>query len=295
MISSMTAFGRAKRPVSNKIITVEIRSVNSRYLDASFKLPRAYSYLEEKIRARLTASGISRGKVEVYVGLELTESGPVSIRVDSAYAEGYIAALRELRDRYGLKDDISVMKVAACPDVFTLLRPEEDANQDWEELCPVLEEALAAFLQTRRAEGERIGNDIRGKMDGVAALAGQIRAISAEETVGYRAKLEDRLRQILGDNNIVMEESRILTECAIFADKIAVDEELVRLSCHFSAFSDILSSGEPVGRKLDFLLQEINRETNTIGSKANNVKIARIVVEMKNELEKIREQIQNLE
>lgn len=295
MISSMTAFGRAKKPVANKIITVEIRSVNSRYLDTSFKLPRAYSYLEEKIKTRLTASGITRGKVEVYVGLEVTGSDAVSIRVDTAYAEGYITALRELRDRFALKDDISVMSVAACPEVFTFLRPDEDADRDWEQLCPVLDEALAVFLQTRRTEGEKIGSDIRAKMDGIAAYTGQIREISAQDTVGYRAKLEERLRQILGDNRIVIDENRILTECAVFADKIAVDEELVRLSCHFGAFAEILSSGEPVGRKLDFLLQEINRETNTIGSKANNVKIARIVVNMKNELEKIREQIQNLE
>lgn len=295
MITSMTAFGRAKEQVENKIITVEIKSVNSRYLDTTFKLPRVYSQFEDKIKSRLMSAGISRGKVEIYVATESIGSDAVEINIDLPYAKGYIEALRMLRDEFSLKDDITTMSVAACRDVFTLTRAEEDAERDWQQLCSVLDKAVEAFVEVRRNEGEKIKADIISKMDGIAKLRDQIKTISEEDTVGYKAKLEERIKALLADNNIAIDEQRILTECAIFADKIAIDEELVRLGCHFGAFRDILSSEEPVGRKLDFLIQEINRETNTIGSKANNVKIARIVVDVKSELEKIREQIQNLE
>ncbi len=295
MVNSMTAFGRAKEQIENKIITVEIKSVNSRYLDTSFKLPRSYTQFEDKIKSRLLASGISRGKVEIYLGIESIGSDTLQINLDVPYAEGYIKALRELRDSFGLTDDITTMSVAQCRDVFTFTRAEEDAERDWEQLCTVIDVAIEAFLNVRRCEGEKIKADIIEKMNGIAERAEEIKAISESDTVGYKSKLEERIKALLADNNVAIDEQRILTECAIFADKIAIDEELVRLGCHFGAFRDILSSPEPVGRKLDFLIQEINRETNTIGSKANNVNIARIVVDVKSELEKIREQIQNLE
>ena len=295
MVNSMTAFGRAKEQIENKIITIEIKSVNSRYLDTSFKLPRSYTQFEDKIKSRLLTSGISRGKVEIYLGIESIGSDTLQINLDIPYAEGYIKALKELRDTFGLTDDITTMSVAQCRDVFTFTRAEEDAERDWERLCTVLDKAIEAFLEVRRCEGEKIKADIIEKMNSIVARAEEIKAISESDTVGYKNKLEERIKALLSDNNVAIDEQRILTECAIFADKIAIDEELVRLGCHFGAFRDILASPEPVGRKLDFLIQEINRETNTIGSKANNVNIARIVVDVKSELEKIREQIQNLE
>lgn len=295
MIKSMTAFGRAKLEGEIRDITVEMKSVNSRFFDCSVKLPRSLSYLEEKVKAYVQKNGISRGKVDVYITVENHGSDVGNITVDTAFAEKYIEALCLLRDKFGLKDDISVMSVARNSEIFTFEKPVEDAEREWETLSSVLDEAIRSHSAMREAEGRKAELDITGKIEHIRELAAEVEKISAEDTVGYRDKLEERLRKILSDNSIAIDENRLLTECALWADKIAIDEELVRLRSHFGAFYDIVSLPEPSGRKLDFLIQELNRETNTIGSKANNAKIARIVVDMKGEIEKIREQVQNIE
>ncbi len=295
MIKSMTAFGRATGTAGGKNFVCEIRSVNNRYLDCFVKLPRAYGFLEEKIISFIKESGISRGKIEVYVGVEITESLGTTVELDTAYAEGYIAALRKLRDEFSLSDDISTMSVAANRDLFLVKKPEEDAERDWEDFKPVLEQAIAAFNSEREREGENLKADLMVKRYNLASLAKKIGELSAVQTESYRERLEARLRQHIGEMDMEFDSQRILTECAIFADKVAVDEELVRLESHFKAFDEAMNSSQPVGRRLDFLLQEMNREVNTTGSKCNDSSITALVVDAKCELEKIREQIQNLE
>ena len=295
MIKSMTAFGRARKTVGGKDITVEIKSVNNRFFDCSTKLPRAFSYLEEKIKPYLQQNSVSRGKVDVYIGIDVINSPMPDITVDDGYASAYIKALNVLADKYSLKDDISVMSVAQNRDIFVIKKSEEDTEKEWNDLRQVLDEALEKFIIARQREGANIELDIKSKVKNISSLVKKIETLSLSDTQSYREKLESRLRDMLSDNKLIFDEARILTECAIFADKIAIDEEIVRLNSHFSAFSDIIVSNEPAGRKLDFLLQEMNRETNTIGSKCQNASIARLVVDIKCELEKIREQIQNIE
>ncbi len=295
MIKSMTAFGRAKRQGEAKDITIEIKSVNSRFFDCNVKLPRAYVFLEERIKEHIRKHAVARAKVDVFVTVDNHSSGVGNVGLDSAYLESYLSALRRLADEYGLPDDISVMTVARNQDIFTYDKPEEDLEAEWELFCSVLDEAIVGYSEMREREGAKAETDIKAKIELVRAYADEVEQISHEDTVGYRDKLEAKIKAILEDAKITPDENRLLTECAIWADKIAIDEELVRLRSHFGAFYDICSANEPSGRKLDFLMQELNRETNTIGSKANNAKIARIVVNMKGELEKIREQIQNIE
>lgn len=295
MIRSMTAFGRARATVGGKDITVELRSVNNRFFDCSVKLPRAFSFLEEKIKPYLQAASVSRGKVDVFITIDVIDSHTAEIALDEGYAAAYLNALRRLGDTFGLKDDISIMTVAQNRELFLVKKGEEDAEKDWAELRTVLDEALAKFLAAREREGRNIEKDLCEKVALIQEKVNEIEALSLEDTKTYREKLEARLREMLSDNRIVFDESRILTECAVFADRVAIDEELVRLRSHFDGFEEILRSGEPVGRRLDFLVQEMNRETNTIGSKCQNATIARLVVDIKCEIEKIREQIQNIE
>ncbi len=295
MIRSMTAFGRARETVGGKDITVEIRSVNNRFFDCSVKLPRAFSFLEEKIKPYLQSASVSRGKVDVFIGIDVIDAPDTQIALDEGYAAAYLKALKQLGDTFGLRDDISIMSVAQNRDLFIIQKAEEDVERDWADVRVVLDAALEKFLAGRRREGENIQKDLCGKVDAIQERVKQIEAISEKDTVNYRQKLEARLREMLSDNRLVFEESRILTECALFADRVAIDEELVRLRSHFDGFHEILCSNEPVGRRLDFLVQEMNRETNTIGSKCQNAQIARLVVDIKCEIEKIREQIQNIE
>ncbi len=295
MIKSMTAFGRAKATVGGKDITVEIKSVNNRFFDCSVKLPRAFSFLEEKIKPHLQSKSIARGKVDVYITIEVIDTPNVCFSIDEGYAEAYISALRELGERFGLRDDISIMSVARNSDIFVTRKSEEDTEKDWADLCSVLDIAVDKFLAAREREGANILADLEAKVEAIKENVNKIEELSLSETESYRERLEGKLRDMLSDNRIVFDENRILTECAIFADKIAIDEELVRLRSHFCGLADILAFGEPAGRKLDFLVQEMNRETNTIGSKCQNASIARLVVDIKCELEKIREQIQNIE
>ncbi len=295
MMKSMTAFGRARGTAGGKDITAEIKSVNSRYLDCSVKISRAFSFLEERIKPYLQEKGLVRGKVDVYIGVEVLESSGAEISVDMELAEGYLGALRSLRDRFSLRDDISVMSLARYGDIFTLKKPEEDAERDWQEIKPVLDAAIEQFMAGREREGKNIEQDLFSKLEGIKATVSKIEELSLGDAADYRQKIEERIKKMLEDNRISIDENRILTECAIFADKIAIDEELVRLRSHFDAFKEYTQSDEPVGRKIDFLMQEMNREINTIGSKCNNSDIAHYVVNVKTELEKIREQIQNIE
>ena len=295
MIRSMTGFGRCRATVDGLDITVEIKSVNSRFFDCNTKISRAYSYLEERVKPYLQSMGVSRGKVDVWIGVETLDSGCVDVALDEGYLRGYLEALYRMRDEFGLRDDISVMSVSRRPELFLVKKPEEDVERDWARVLQVLEQATEAFLSVRAREGEALAADMRAKILELSHTVDEVERRSAADVASYRERLAERIREALADNQITPDETRLLTECAIHADKVAVDEELVRLRTHFAAFEEILSSGEPVGRKLDFLLQEMNREVNTTGSKCNDAQIARLVVDAKCMLEKIREQIQNLE
>ncbi len=297
MANSMTAFGRAKclSADGSKDITAEIKSVNSRYLDATVKLPRIYSFLEEKVKGYLTSKGISRGKVEVFIGVDVLSQTGLETGLDTAVAASYIEALKKLRDEFSLPDDITVMKVAQNREIFTVKHAEDDAERDWQDVKTALDGAIDTFLERRAAEGKRLMDDVAKKIEGIRAIAAKIKELSEKDIAGYSEKLTERIKKLLTDFDVEISEQRILTEAAIFADKAAIDEELVRLSSHFDSFYEIAGGSEPAGRKLDFLIQEMNRETNTMGSKANNAEIAHLVVDIKAELEKIREQIQNIE
>lgn len=295
MIRSMTAFARAQHADDQHTLTVEMRSVNNRYLDVSPRLPRAWAGLEERIRPLLQGRGVSRGKVDITVTLETRVSTDPAAAVNDEAVRAYLDTLYYLRDKYGLADDISVMRVASNPAVFQKEQAEVDLDEVWAMLSPVLTEAVDAFVEAREREGARLRADLLGKLGNIRNLVSDVDRMSAEDVSGYRKKLEERLRAILADNRVTADENRILTECALHADKIAVDEELVRLGSHFSLFEELMNADDAVGRKLDFLVQEMNREVNTIGSKCADAEIAHRIVDAKNELEKIREQIQNLE
>ena len=295
MARSMTAYGRAKTQRGGKDILVEIRSVNNRFFDCSVRISRLYGFLEDRVRGFIREHGPSRGKIDVLVSIESMASSGTEIRLDEVYTESYLQALYRLRDAYGLPDDISVMTVARNPSVFAERRREENAEEEWEEIRPAIEEALASFLAMSEAEGERLISDLVAKKEHLLSLLPLVEAQSKEDTDRYFSRLEARLTTVLESRGVSADPARILTECAVFADKVAVDEEIVRLRSHFRAFDDMVVSKEPIGKKLDFLIQEMNRETNTIGSKCCSTEISKIVIEMKNEIEKIREQVQNIE
>ena len=296
MIKSMTAFGRGRREGEKKDITVEIKSVNSRFFDCNVKMPRIYLALEEKIKSYIKQNAVARAKIDVFITVQNKSGATGELSVDTELARAYLDALRGLSADLEVRDDVTVSTLVRLnPDILRSTNPEEDMDAAWAELVPVIDEAIAGYTAMREAEGAKLEADIKAKIEQVRAYSNEVETISHEDTVGYRDKLETRIRNILGSFEVDVDEQRLLTECAVWADKIAIDEELVRLRSHFDAFYSIAALGEPSGRKLDFLMQELNRETNTIGSKANNARIARIVVDMKGELEKIREQVQNIE
>ena len=296
MIKSMTAFGRGRREGEKKDITVEIKSVNSRFFDCNVKMPRVYLALEEKIKSYIKQNAVARAKIDVFITVQNKSGATGELSVDTELASAYLDALRGLSADLEVRDDVTVSTLVRLnPDILRSANPEEDMDAAWAELVPVIDEAIAGYTAMREAEGAKLEADIKAKIEQVRAYSNEVEAISQGDTVGYRDKLETRIRNILGSFEVTVDEQRLLTECAVWADKIAIDEELVRLRSHFDAFYSIAALGEPSGRKLDFLMQELNRETNTIGSKANNARIARIVVDMKGELEKIREQVQNIE
>ena len=292
MVKSMTGYGRAVETINRREFTVEVRSVNNRYLDCTVKLPRSLSFAEDKLKQAVKA-GISRGKVDVYVSVRSEGAEQVQVTLNQAMVEGYLAAMRQMVDGYGVRDDISVSTLARMPEVFTVERAQVDEEQLLLDLMQAAEKALLSYDAMRTAEGAALEQDLRSRGQTILALVEQVEAGSGQTVIDYRTRLENKLREVL--SNTTIDESRILTEAAIFADKVAVDEETVRLRSHLEQMNTMLESGGPIGRKLDFLLQEMNREANTIGSKCSDVRLARVVVDIKAELEKIREQTQNIE
>ena len=292
LINSMTGYGRAVQTVSGREYTVEIRSVNNRYLDCTVKLPRALSFAEDAVKRRVREN-VSRGKVDVFVTLGGTQATGVQVSLNRPVLEGYLRAMNEMVRDYAVHDDISVMKLAALPDVFTVEKAQEDEQELQQNLLSVVDAALEQYQAMRRTEGQALAADLRGRANTILALVEQVEKRSVVTLQEYRQRLTSKMQEVLGDTNI--DEARILTEAAIYADKIAVDEETVRLRSHLSQLNTMLDNGGAIGRKLDFLMQAMNREANTIGSKGNDLQQARTVVEIKAELEKIREQMQNIE
>jgi len=292
MVKSMTGYGRARETVNKRDITVEMRSVNNRYLDCSVKLPRAYLFAEDAIKSRIQGA-VSRGKVDVFVTIDSTGADEAVVAVNEGLAESYLKAIRQLSERFGLAEEMSALSLSRLPDVMTLTKAEEDLESLGADICQVLDAAIANYNAMRATEGRKLAEDILGRLDTIEALTGKVEERSPKTVAEYREKLLGRMREVLESTTI--DESRILTEAAIFADKVAVDEETVRLRSHLAQLRDMLHSDQPIGRKLDFLIQEVNRESNTIGSKGNDIEIARWVVELKAEVEKIREQVQNIE
>ena len=291
-MKSMTGYGRAKEERDGKTITVELRAVNHRYLDCTVKAPRQYGFLDDAVK-KAAAARIARGKVEIFVGVEVEEGGDVAVTVNHQLAKRYLDALHDLSETYGLRDDVTMMTLAKLPDVLGSERIEQDAEAMTREVLAVFDKACDGFDQMRLREGEKLAEDVRGRCAAIERMVGEVETRSPERVKEYREKLLARMQEVLADTSI--DETRILTEAAIYADKTAVDEETVRLRSHLHQMDGMLQETQPIGRKLDFLVQEMNREANTIGSKANDVAMARIVVDIKSEIEKIREQIQNIE
>ena len=292
MIRSMTGYGRAKETIHNRDITIELRSVNNRFLDCTVKIPRVYTFCEDVVRAQVQKA-ITRGKVDVFITIQSVGAEATTVTVNRDLAAGYVRALHGLAEEYGLRDDISVMGVARFQDVLTVSKAEEDMESLSADICTVLQQAIAGYNAMREAEGARLCEDIVGRLATIEALTGTIEERSPDTVAEYRERLSAKMKEVLQSTTI--EESRILMEAAIYSDKVAVDEETVRLRSHLAQMETMLASGGAVGRKLDFLLQEMNREANTIGSKCTDLRLAQVVVEIKGELEKIREQIQNIE
>lgn len=292
MIRSMTGYGRSQQTLDGREILVEIKSVNHRYFEFSARVPRAYGYLEEKLKSFLQGK-VSRGKIEMGVTIYNIEGKDALIEVNSSIAKGYVDALRKANESLMLKDDITLSNLIRLPDIFNVIKNTEDEEVIWNDVKIAAEEALNNFVSMREAEGVKMREDVEQRLDYIEKLVGKVEERSPMVTEAYRERLYNKLVEILNDKKI--DEQRILTEAAIFSEKTAVDEETVRLKSHINQFRNLLESGEPVGRKLDFLIQEFNRESNTIGSKAQDVEITKIVVELKSEIEKIREQIQNIE
>ena len=292
MIKSMTGYGRAVESVNGREITVELRSVNNRYLDCSVRLPRLLSFAEDAVKQAVKAS-ISRGKVDVFISVRTEGGEETQVTLNTAVLEGYLKAMRQMVEQYGVADDISASGLSRLPEVFLVEKPEVDEEQLLSDLMGVVAKALEGYDAMRSREGEALDNDLRSRGQTILSLVAQVEEGNGQTVIDYRARLEAKLREVL--ENTAIDESRILTEAAIFADKVAVDEETVRLRSHLQQMNAMLDGGGAVGRKLDFLLQEMNREANTIGSKCTDVRLARIVVDIKAELEKIREQTQNIE
>ena len=292
MVRSMTGFGRSKNQINGFDVTVEIKSVNHRYFEFSCRMPRAFNFLEEKIKSYLNQK-ISRGKVEVSIMVDDLNQNSTVVEINREYADAYIKALGDLAKEYKLKNDVKVSTLAGNSEMFKIRRQQIEDDVIEAAIMPVLEEACDNFISMRSVEGERLLKDVISRTDYILSKVEIIEKRSPETVAAYQEKITNKIKDLIGDNTV--DEQRILTEVAIFADKVAVAEETVRLRSHIKQFAGLLESDEPVGRKLDFIVQEMNRETNTIGSKAQDIEIAHIVVDIKSEIEKIREQIQNME
>lgn len=292
MIRSMTGYGAAEETVNGRNIRVEIKSVNHRFFEFSAKVPRSFGFLEEKMK-RLLSEGISRGKVDVGVFIQTVEGVNEEISINRDVVKSYVEALRSVKDEFDLEDDLTLSAVAKFPDVFTVIKAETDEEQLWADVKAVAEKAMAAFVAMREAEGEKMKADILEKAAFIEKKVSFVEKRSPETVKEYRERLYAKMREVLESSQI--DDARIVQEAAVYSDRVAVDEETVRLRSHLSQLRKIVDMSEPVGRKLDFLIQEVNREANTIGSKCSDVEIAQVVVDIKSEIEKIREQIQNIE
>ncbi len=292
MIKSMTGFGRVQETVDGMNVTVELRSVNHRYFEFTAKVPRTYGFLEEKLKT-FTNSLVSRGKVECYVAVEQLEESETTVSVNASLAKGYVDALRQLSEMFDLSADVSAAALSRYPDVLVLQKTAADEERIWNAVRSVAEKAVRRFIEMRETEGAKLKADILSRADTILEHVEFVETRSPQTVKEYNEKLKQRMEELLGNTQI--DEHRLLTEAAIFADKIAVDEETVRLRSHISQLRTFMEADEPIGRKLDFLVQEINREANTIGSKAQDVEIAKRVIAVKAEVEKIREQVQNIE
>ncbi len=295
---SMTAFGRAVAVTESKEISVELRSVNNRYLDWNIRLPRTYVGLEERVKTTLSAAGITRGKVDVTVTLADTKvaTGGGALVPDPEVARRYLEAARLLEAELGVPNDLSASRLLTLPGVMVPAKEEADDDDTvWALILPVLTEAAAQFLAAREREGERLSADLLAKLSGIKDMTATLAAATKDNIASYRTRFEERLKNVMDDHGLILDEGRVITECAIYADRVAIDEELVRLASHFEALDGLFRATEPVGRRIDFMLQETNREVNTIGSKCSDADMAHTVADIKSELEKIREQIQNIE
>ncbi len=292
MLKSMTGYGRTQKILNGRDILVEIRSVNHRYYEYSSRVPRTYSYIDDKLKSLLKQK-VSRGKIDVNVSINNIEGRDTEIAVNKGVAEGYVNALRSVAEELNLEDDIKLSKLIKLPDIFNVQKTPDDEEQVWNDVAEVAGEALDKFLEMREKEGEKLRTDVLEKTSLILEMVGKVEEISPQTTENYRKRLYQKISELLESKDI--DNQRILTETAVFAEKIAVDEETVRLRSHISQLTDLLDTGDAIGRKLDFIVQEMNREVNTIGSKAQDLNITKLVVDMKAELEKIREQIQNIE
>lgn len=292
LIRSMTGYGRGEAVLHDRTITVEVRAVNNRYLDCAVKIPRLYVFAEEAIKAQVQ-SQVGRGKVDVFVTIDATAADKVAVTLNRPVADGYYAALTQMRETYDLAEPVSLSLLSRFPDVFLVEKEQGDADVIAGDILQVLSQALTDFNAMRAREGAKLADDVRAKAGTIASLVTQVEQRSPETVAAYREKLRQRMEEVL--ENTQIDESRILTEAALFADKVAVDEETVRLRSHVAQLRTMLESDEPMGRKMDFLIQEVNRESNTIGSKCCDVAIAQVVVGLKAEVEKMREQVQNVE
>lgn len=292
MINSMTGFGRFEGEVNGRSITLEIKSVNHRYTEFNCRLTRGYSFLEEKLKSYIT-SKVKRGKIDMFVSISEPEDTPTDVVINHNLAEGYINALKELEEKYGITNSVNTVDVGKYPDVLTVKKAEEDEDKVWDDVRNAVDSALEGFLGMRKAEGERLKADVLSRAETIMSIVDEIEKRSPETVEEYKTRLKQKIEEFLGSGEY--DEQRVITEVAIYADKVAVDEETVRLRSHFEQLNTYLNSDEPVGRSIDFLIQEMNREANTIGSKVKDAEIAQKVVRIKNEIEKIREQIQNIE
>ena len=292
MIRSMTGYGSAKGTVADLEISVEVKSVNNRYLDASVRMPRSFLFAEDAVKAAI-GRHITRGKVDMFITIDASGASDVTVKVNEPLLQGYLKAIRHISEEYGLENDLSAVAAGRFPDILSVEKKDLDAEAISEGILSVAEQALKDFDAMRCREGERLCADVLSKLDTISSLVSCVERESPKTVEAYRTRLREKLDEILASAGV--DENRILAEAAIFADRIAVDEETVRLRSHMSQLRSMLSGGSPIGRKIDFLIQEFNREANTIGSKCQNSDIAHVVVELKSEIEKIREQIQNIE
>ena len=293
MIRSMTSFGRSNSEEGKKrVFTVEMKSVNSRYLDVNIRMPKSIISLEEEIR-KMISNSLNRGKVDVFINIKNYNEGAGVPKVDINLAQGYLQCLKEIEEKLNIKNDISVMQIARFPEVITMIEEEDKIDEIWEELKPLISSSLDMMINMREVEGEKLKEDIVIKINQIEDLVSKVEEFADSIPKVFKQKLEERLKDLLG--NVEVDENRIATEVCILADKATVDEEIIRLNSHINQVRETLKLNEPIGRKLDFIVQEMNRETNTIGSKSSDIKMTNIVIDIKNILEKIREQVQNIE